>query len=150
MQEETEERSNQNENNKDSPETDVSENVENNVNINEYQHETRRTNKNGNFMSDDQIKKKEYLAALLSTPSEEPEPIYNNISKFQEMSDEELMDDMASTVGFKDICDEDIRFWAYNVSEENIRRDSIETVFKGDRYSQARTDCIINIVIKKL
>ena len=34
--------------------------------------------------------------------------------------------------------------------EENLRRDSSETVFKNARYAQARMDCVLNIVIKKL
>ena len=60
------------------------------------------------------------------------ETVINNAAKFSEMSDEEIMEGMASSIGFTNISD----------------NDSAEKVFKDERYAQARTDCVKNIVIK--
>ena len=101
-------------------------------------------------MTEEQVRKKDYLMALLTTPSDQREPITNNPFKFNNVTDEELMEDMTSTVGFKDIKDTDIQFWAYSKTEEELRRDSSEKVFKDESYNQAREDCIKNIIIKKM
>ena len=97
-------------------------------------------------LSEEQICRRNYKTALLKVVDpKQKEFIDKKPALLRNQTELEVMSEISSTIGFKNISAQMIKDWAWEEPEETVESESDETMFNDPKYDAARKFLIINL-----
>ena len=99
-------------------------------------------------MTTEQESRRNYKKALLKDSN--PDRVSIQPSLTRNVTAEDLMEEMATTIGFRGITAEMIKHWEWKIEENLLQEVDDDKIFKHSDHDEARTDTIKDICYNKL